>query len=359
MLLYRSEELKLGQSYKLNSSPQGRLGGAFSFGKLGEAWIFLILILCFSQMAEAQDFCFVELNCENLFDTTHDDYKNDMEFTPEGTRRWTRNRYNRKLNNIARELIACGGQGDEWQLPDLVALVEVENDTVLHDLTRRSLLKKARYDYVMTESKDLRGIDVALLYNKVNVSVVKHYPIRVMPGKGERPTRDILYALCSTSKGNIHTFVVHAPSRSGGKTATDPYRMKVAKRLCLSIDSIMNEDASAKIIVAGDFNDYHSDPAPQRVVASGMVNVSAGVEGSNGAKGTYRFRGEWGSLDQIFVSESMHRSCKELKCNVFDAIFLMEEETKYGGFRPRRSFNGPSYDREGYSDHLPLILRWK
>lgn len=27
---------------------------------------------------------FVELNCENLFDTRHDSLKNDMEFTPEG-----------------------------------------------------------------------------------------------------------------------------------------------------------------------------------------------------------------------------------------------------------------------------------
>lgn len=51
---------------------------------------------------------FVELNCENLFDTRHDSLKNDMEFTPEGSYHWTRTRYWRKLNNLAKELVALG-----------------------------------------------------------------------------------------------------------------------------------------------------------------------------------------------------------------------------------------------------------
>ena len=46
---------------------------------------------------------FVELNCENLFDTRHDSLKNDMEFTPEGSYHWTRTRYWRKLNNLAKK----------------------------------------------------------------------------------------------------------------------------------------------------------------------------------------------------------------------------------------------------------------
>ena len=43
---------------------------------------------------------------------------------------------------------------------------EVENDTVLRDLTRRSPLKELSYRYVMTHSPDLSGIDVALLYQR-------------------------------------------------------------------------------------------------------------------------------------------------------------------------------------------------
>ena len=46
----------------------------------------------------------------------------------------------------------------------LVALCEVENDSVLFDLTKRSAIRTAGYEYVMTSSPDERGIDVALMY---------------------------------------------------------------------------------------------------------------------------------------------------------------------------------------------------
>ena len=81
----------------------------------------------------------VELNCENLFDCRHDSLKQDMEWTPEGQRKWTPGRYWRKLNNIGQEILSCQQQG----VPDLVALVEVENDSCLFDLTRRSRVVQA------------------------------------------------------------------------------------------------------------------------------------------------------------------------------------------------------------------------
>ena len=110
-------------------------------------------------------FTFVELNCENLFDCRHDSLKNDTEFLPEGSYRWTPTRYWQKLNRVGQTIISCGEpqiseqpNGDSnpqsWQLPDLVALCEVENDSVIHDLTKRSLLRNARYEYVMTNSPD-------------------------------------------------------------------------------------------------------------------------------------------------------------------------------------------------------------
>ena len=123
---------------------------------------------------------FVELNCENLFDTRHDSLKNDMEFTPEGSYHWTRTRYWRKLNNLAKELVALGEKGNkEWEIPDLVALCEVENDTVMTDLTKRSLLRLAGYEYLMTSSPDERGIDVALMYLPSSFCPLRSYPIRI------------------------------------------------------------------------------------------------------------------------------------------------------------------------------------
>ena len=172
----------------------------------------------------------VELNCENLFDTRHDSLKEDKEWTAESERHWTQRRYWRKLNSIGQEIIACGEDSTGWRLPDLVALCEVENDSCMHDLTKRSLLRKARYEYVMTESNDRRGIDVALLYCPTTFRLIGSGSIRVVPLKGMRPTRDILYAKGMTVNGDtLHVFVVHAPSRYGGERATRKHRVRVAE----------------------------------------------------------------------------------------------------------------------------------
>jgi len=79
---------------------------------------------------------FVELNCENLFDCRHDSLKNDQEFLPTSARQWTPRRYWRKLDNIGRTIISCSTDTINYQLPDLVALVEVENDSVVTGMTQ-------------------------------------------------------------------------------------------------------------------------------------------------------------------------------------------------------------------------------
>ena len=84
-----------------------------------------------------------------------------------------------------------------------------------------------------------------------------------------------------------------------------------------------------------------------------MRNVSKNARGSNGAKGTYRYRGEWGSLDQILVSQSLFDGVSS--CRINDAPFLIEEDPKYRGVRPKRFFLGYHYN-DGYSDHLPLVM---
>lgn len=115
-----------------------------------------------SSQQERISFRVVSWNIENLFDTHHDSLKNDHEYLPDAIRHWNYSRYKKKLADVARVITAIG----EWNPPALVGLCEVENDTVLRDLTRRSPLKELSYRYVMTNSPDLRGIDVALLYQR-------------------------------------------------------------------------------------------------------------------------------------------------------------------------------------------------
>ncbi len=41
-------------------------------------------------------------NLENLFDTYHDEGKNDYEYLPDGANEWTEEKYAKKLRNMAR-----------------------------------------------------------------------------------------------------------------------------------------------------------------------------------------------------------------------------------------------------------------
>ncbi len=329
-------------------------------------------------------FTFVELNCENLFDYTHDEGKDDMEWTPTSIRHWNKGRYWRKLNNIGQEIISCGEQdaksqtpslnrerlrvGEQssgmgrggsptWQLPDMVALCEVENDSVVRDLTKRSMLRNAGYEYLITQSPDLRGIDVALLYAPTSFRLIRSYALRVKPLPGMRPTRDILYACGEIISGDtLHVFVVHAPSRFGGERQTRPNRRVVGERLMASIDSIRSLHPNPRIIVAGDFNDGDNDALLTYLHSQRLHNISEGAMGHHGAKATYKYQGRWENIDHILVSNAMVRSFQEVY--VHDPEFLTEEDSKYGGRQPHRNYNGMRYQR-GFSDHLPLVARFE
>ena len=292
----------------------------------------------------------VELNCENLFDCHHDSLKQDTEWLPASVRKWTPDRYWRKVNNIGQEIISCTSDA----LPDLVALVEVENDSVLRDLTHRSLLRNAGYEYLMTEAPDVRGIDVALLYQPFSFRPVCYDYLDVQPLEGMRPTRDILYVQGETLNADtLHLFVVHAPSRYGGERQTRPNRHVVMQRL---VDAIRLLPPEAKVIVVGDFNDYADSPSLQFLEQQTLHNVTRHAVGTHGAKGTYRYEGQWQSIDHVLVSAALRDSVAHAYVN--DAPFLLEEDNKYGGVKPFRTYNGYRYQR-GFSDHLPLVVRFR
>ncbi len=301
-------------------------------------------------------FSFVELNCENFFDYSHDEGKNDMEYLPHSARKWDKAKYWHKVNHIAQEIISCGGEGVEWSLPDMVALTEVENDSVMSSLTQHGPLRNAGYKYIMTQSNDERGIDVALIYSPFSFQLIGNRSLQVNPPKGQHATRDILHAWGRTLSGDtLHVFVVHAPSRVNGVKATRPYRIRVAERICQAIDSICDTGTKGHIIVAGDFNDHAGDKALDIYQAKGLVHISKQAKGHNGARGTYKHMGRWGSLDHIFASETL--ASKMQSCEIHDAPFLLEEDEKYGGVKPMRTYNGYLYNK-GYSDHLPLLARF-
>ena len=111
-------------------------------------WCLLAVIILNSTWliphSAAQRLTFVEYNVENIFDTRHDEGKQDEEYLPDATRQWTEKRYWKKLDRIGKSILSTSEDG----IPDLIALCEVENDQTLTDLTKRSLLRNAGYEYV-------------------------------------------------------------------------------------------------------------------------------------------------------------------------------------------------------------------
>ena len=167
---------------------------------------------------------------------------------------WTDWKYWEKQRNIGRVITALG----EMQSPALVGLCEIENDSVIFDLTKRSAIRAQQYDYVTTNSPDQRGIDVALIYQRHQFKLLEKNEYVVEFRKEDtRPTRNILHAVGQVISGDtMDVFVCHFPSRGGGQRVSEPSRIDVAQHLRDKADSLFAIRENANIVIMGDFNDY-------------------------------------------------------------------------------------------------------
>ena len=86
-------------------------------------------------------------NCENFFDVENDSLKNDDEFTPDGEKHWTKQRFYTKRAQIAKVITAVGG----WTPPDIVGLCEVESRQVIESLVNSSNLRRFEYKLLHKE----------------------------------------------------------------------------------------------------------------------------------------------------------------------------------------------------------------
>ena len=280
----------------------------------------------------------ISYNVENLFDYKHDTLKNDSSFLPEGMHHWTYHRYQTKLDQIAQVIVNISG----WESAALVGLCEVENAHCLRDLCYR--LKRFHYKYIHYESTDERGIDVALLYDTTKVKILNSKPLHI-PLENDN-TRDILYVeALLTTNDTLHAMICHLPSKLGGTASTD-WKRKAAKRIIQQqVDSILLLQPTAKIVVMGDMN---SEPINDLQHLDNLM-----ISHNRVGKGTHKYQGIWSCLDQFYISHSLK---DKAQATIFTPKWLLEEDTKYLDYQPKRTYVGYRY-HGGYSDHLPVVLR--
>jgi endonuclease/exonuclease/phosphatase family metal-dependent hydrolase len=370
--------------------------------------VFLLFsALTFSQNALAKKITLMSYNVENLFDTFHDEGKEDYTYLPKWVKRqnpdvypfcksikvyhwrqecfnidWTIEKLNKKLDSLTKVIQTVNrGKG-----PDILALQEVENLNVLNAWMKRGLAEMGYKEVVLIEGPDKRGIDGAII-SKFPLAQEPTYhefllklswdqiQTTLFASSLERdlgvqtnvvPKRGILEAVFSVGKGKeLSVLTNHWPSQANPATE----RYEIAKILN---NVAVKADAEGRALVSlGDYNTTESDSPnglnewifnKRRKVHFYDARAEYLIEAGSNAKnlpGTHWYRGHYAALDKILVLESTAGQIQPnwLSYKVIAEDFMMIEADR-GPYKlkPHR-FN--FHTAEGYSDHLPITLDLK
>ena len=310
--------------------------------------------------------CIAFYNLENLFDTLDSPDTDDFEFTPNGPNVYNSNVYHDKLNKLA-SVIAELGIEYTPDGPALLGVSEIENKSVLEDLVHQSAIAGRKYGIIHRDSKDSRGVDVALLY-RPDYFVPEHthfYSLETNePGDSVKYSRDILIVIGKLLGESVVVSVNHWPSRRGGEQNTQHLRNAAAEYNRHFLDSLM-QTGLENAIVMGDLNDDPVNDSVRKYLRSHR-NIDDLEEGEmyNAFENFYRkglgttaYQDAWSLFDQIIVSKSLAKDDAGLeyyKAVVFNRPYLTQKTGPFLGY-PFRCYSNGQYTG-GYSDHFPVYV---
>lgn len=127
-----------------------------------------------------------------------------------------------------------------------IGVAEIENDTVLNDLRHHPLLAKRNYGIVHYDSRDSRGIDVALLYNPEYFTVLDSRKLFVHIPSGSKNsyfTRDVLWVKASLME--IQSMCLSITGRAGLEVRKEAHPVVLrlqwlTKRLLIQLKKIIS-----------------------------------------------------------------------------------------------------------------------
>jgi hypothetical protein len=307
-------------------------------------------------------------NLENYYDTIDNPIVNDEEFLPSSDRRYNTHIYLDKIDRLSTVISQMGTEISPDGL-SIIGVAEIENDTVLTDLVNSPKLKDRKWKFVHYDSPDLRGVDVALLYNPKYFKPIYSAPLFVqLPGGSKEAyfTRDVLYVKGVLDGDTIHVFVNHWPSRSGGEERSIPARAAAAGVAKKRIDSLMAINPNTKVVLMGDLNDDPVSPSLTKVIGSkGKITDVANKDMFNPwvdfykkGLGTTPYQDAWSLFDQVLVSGAWlpkeQTGYHYYKPVIFNKEFMVQKTGKFRGYS-KRTWDGITYNY-GYSDHFPVYI---
>ncbi len=338
---------------------------------------FLSAFLMLTVMVQAQEkkfhgYAIGFYNLENLFDTQHDEGKNDYQFLPDGSYKWNELKYQHKLQNMAQVLSEMGTDFKPLSKTGcaIIGVSEVENARCMQDLVDQPALKARGYKFVHVEGPDHRGVDCALIYNPkfFTVQNVKLVPyVYELPEDSARATRGFLTVSGTLAGEHVAVIVCHWPSRFAGSY----YRECAGRQVKVVKDSLLRDDPNVKVLVMGDMNDDPTNKSMteglsckatmEEVGPGDMFNPWHHVLTKENT-GTLQYNGAWNLFDQIVLSPGLlhkaavkeYSTLKYFKHQIFRRDYLFQKEGKYKGGTKRTHAGGVWLD--GFSDHLPTIV---
>lgn len=330
-----------------------------------------------------QKISFMTFNVENLFDTRHDDGKNDFTYLPLSLKRspkfldskdgekflescvsarfknwrlscltydWSEEVLNQKLAAVARVIKSSnGGKG-----ADVIFLQEVENIRVLNMLLENELAGLG-YSPVLIEGQDDRGIDTAIL-SKWKVKAKKLHAIQ-FPGVDEdraADTRGILQASLEGPGGiPIEAFSVHFPA---------PFHpTKMRERALDTLEEITKDlHDTAITVVGGDFNitsreDKKESLTQKRSKKRWNVSHLVGCKECPGSS-YYPPKKDWSFLDHIWVSKTTEKLGWKLNTESIQLVNHADDQSIKKPFLHPKRMEIENGKLSGVSDHWPVYL---
>lgn len=345
-------------------------------------YIFFLLLLCASSAcAQKHKYVIGFYNVENLFDIYNDPAKNDEEFLPDGANKWTRQKYEKKLANIAHVIRAMRDENKAYHT--ILGVSEIENRLVLEDLVVQEEIADANYQIVHHDGPDRRGVDVGLLYRPDQFKLIesesipydfKDTEVKITLDKAEQDyfrTRDILMVHGLVEGEHIAVYVTHLPSRLGGKGFD--LRSRGAEIIYKHSQELSRKNPGIKIVVMGDMNDNPTDESMTKWMRGKASIKEVGQEDffspftkmlADGY-GSLAYRGAWNIYDLILTNHALAaapdgglRICKLHKKGYYGRIFSKPFMTQQSGQykdTPLRTFSNGAFIG-GYSDHYPTYI---
>ncbi|HSF89738.1 MAG TPA: hypothetical protein VLA46_09995 [Saprospiraceae bacterium] len=311
--------------------------------------------------------CIAFYNLENLFDTLDSPDTDDLEFTPKGSNLYNSKVYWDKQQRLAKVISEIGIEFTP-DGPALLGVSEIENISVLEDLVKQPAIARRGYQIIHQDSKDGRGVDVALLYQPryFSPSNVFFYPLPTSePDDSIKYSRDILLATGTLNGEPILVSVNHWPSRRGGEQTTAHLRNAAAAYNRFFLDSMAAHHQVTKSIVMGDLNDDPVNESVRKYLRAQKSTEGLGEDEMYNpfeafykkGLGTTAYKDAWSLFDQIILSSDLATSptgFRYYKAAVFNPPYLTQKSGNFKGY-PQRTFTNGVY-AGGYSDHFPVYV---